>query len=114
MREKYVNTNKDHECNRCGEIIPKGTDCVYLEGRYPSYETINGQEIQTGIFYWKAWVHDHICDMPLECRKGNHNWEREMVLDHYVGANKVGAPTGKEICTECGSYKQTFEMPEMV
>lgn len=98
MKSKLVNTNKNHKCGKCGEVIPKGTDCLYYEDRLPAFEVVDGREKQKGIYYYKDWAHNYNCDMPEECRKGNHNFVRER-------SNDLGTPTGNEICTECGTYK---------
>ena len=103
MEPKYVNTNKEHTCGNCGEIIPKGTDCLYYEGRLPAYDEVDGHDKQTGIYYYKEWVHDYKCNMPEECRKGNHNFVKE--------TGDLGAPTGEEVCTNCGTCKG-FVMPK--
>jgi len=87
----------------CQEEIPAGEEAIYCSGRVPTYDE---NEEQDGIEYINYYEHTHNCTMPESCKNGNHEWKKEMVLDHYVGAHKVGAPTGRTVCIRCGKYKQ--------
>lgn len=102
MESKEVVTRKEHICTVCSDTIEKGEEAIYHEGRTPTYDS---EGMQDGIEYMRFWMHSYDCHAPEECKNGNHEWEKEMVLDHYVGCHKVGAPTGNEICVNCGAIK---------
>lgn len=102
MNKRKVTTRKDHLCEGCGETIPKGTECYYMEGKFPTYDE---NDVQDGVWYYKGWKHLHDCQLPKICTEGEHEWEKEMELDHYVGCHRVGAPTGREYCKNCYRIK---------
>ena len=108
MGMKKVTTREDHICGYCDKLIEKGSQALFHKRRIPTYKKVGRfDEVQDGIKYLKYWscTETEKCLAPKSCKKGNHVWEREMELDHYVGPHKVGVPTGNTICIECGKIR---------
>lgn len=53
-----VITRKDHVCDACGEVIPKGSIAIYWESKTPRYNPDDYYgDNQIGIEFHKGWTH---------------------------------------------------------
>jgi len=61
MKDKLVKTRKEHKCDYCFEIIPKGDTAIFMSYRGAVYDDGDNQ---IGIEYLKFYFHkdDDYCD----------------------------------------------------
>jgi len=52
-----VKIRKDHICDACGIVIPKGSKALYYEAKSARFAEGDFYGEQIGIEYHKGWVH---------------------------------------------------------
>jgi len=67
--KKVVKTRVARECSCCDNIIAKGSNVVYEEGRVPDYDEVTAgrpREQQNGIIYFRAWFCNQCLPLQVE------------------------------------------------